>query len=55
MNTALVEWVAPESRLPTTATLLPVVFEETRRRPVFLAAIFATIALGALFFGLTLS
>ncbi|MBF6024316.1 XrtA system polysaccharide chain length determinant [Lysobacter niastensis] len=55
MSTALVEWTAPESRLPTAATLLPVVFEETRRRPVFLAAIFAAIALGALFFGLTLS
>lgn len=52
MNTNIVEWRAPERRLPTTLQMLPVVAKEAKRRPLWLAAIFAAIALTALVMGL---
>lgn len=60
MSTALVEWSSPGGgRLPASsggpaASVVPLVLSEARRRPVFLAATFAGIALAALLLGLSL-
>lgn len=53
VNNQLVEWRAPESRLPAAVTMLPVVAKEARRRSVWLAAVFAAIALLVLALGLS--
>lgn len=53
VNNQLVEWRAPESRLPAAVTMLPVVAKEARRRSVLLAAVFAAIALVVLAMGLS--
>ena len=61
MSTALVEWSSPGGgRLPSPsgnppASVIPLVLSEARRRPVFMAASFAAIALLALLIGLSLS
>ena len=44
----------PETRPSAIAAMVPVAFEEWRRRPVMLAAVFTAIALAALAFGLML-
>lgn len=44
----------PETRPSAVAAMVPVAFEEWRRRPVLLAAVFTAIALAALVFGLLL-
>ena len=60
MSTALVEWSSPGGgRLPpqvggNAASVIPLVLSEARRRPVFMAACFAAIALTALLIGLAL-
>lgn len=46
--------VVPETRPSAIAAMVPVAFEEWRRRPVLLASAFTLIALGALVFGLLL-
>ena len=51
MNNQIVEWRAPQSRLPAAVTMLPVVAKEAKRRSFWLAAVFATIALLALLIG----
>lgn len=46
--------VVPETRPSAVAAMVPVAFEEWRRRPVLLATVFTLIALAALVFGLLL-
>lgn len=46
--------VVPETRPSAVAAMVPVAFEEWRRRPVLLATVFTLIALAALAFGLML-
>lgn len=46
--------VVPETRPSAIAAMVPVAFEEWRRRPVLLATVFTLIALAALAFGLVL-
>jgi polysaccharide chain length determinant protein (PEP-CTERM system associated) len=53
VNNQLVEWRAPESRLPAAVTMFPIVAKEARRRSVWLAAVFAAIALTVLAIGLS--
>lgn len=53
VNNQLVEWRAPESRLPAAVTMFPVVAKEAKRRFVWLAAVFAAIALIVLALGLS--
>lgn len=53
MSTQLVEWSPPHQHGTSVVPLLPIAVEEARRRPVVLAAIFATIALAILAMGLT--
>lgn len=53
VNTQLVEWRGSDSRLPAALTMLPVVAKEAKRRSVWLAAVFAAIALAVLALGLS--
>ena len=48
------EMTVPETRPSAIAAMVPVAFEEWRRRPVILATVFTLIALGALAFGMVL-
>ena len=48
------ELTVPETRPSAIAAMVPVAFEEWRRRPVLLATVFTLIALGALVFGMLL-
>lgn len=54
MSTSLVEWVAPESPRTAMVPALPIAAEEARRRPLFIAGMFAAIALLALLVGVLL-
>jgi len=54
VNGASTELTVPETRPSAIAAMVPVAFEEWRRRPVILASAFTLIALGALVFGLLL-
>lgn len=54
MSTSLVEWSAPESSRTAMVPALPIVVEEARRRPLFIAGTFAAVALLALLIGLLL-
>lgn len=53
VNTQLVEWRGSDNRLPAALTMLPVVAKEAKRRSVWLAAVFAAIALAVLAMGLS--
>ena len=53
MNNQIIEWRAPESRIPATVAMLPVVAKEAKRHSLVLAAIFAGIALLVLAMGLS--
>lgn len=53
VNTQLVEWRGPDNRLPSAVAMLPVVAKEAKRRSVWLAAVFAAIALVVLAIGLS--
>ncbi|MDG2516341.1 XrtA system polysaccharide chain length determinant [Lysobacter soli] len=54
MNGASTELTIPEARPSAIAAMVPVAFEEWRRRPVLLAGVFTAIALAALVFGMLL-
>ncbi|MDR0182517.1 XrtA system polysaccharide chain length determinant [Lysobacter arvi] len=54
MNGASTDLTVPETRPSAIAAMVPVAFEEWRRRPVLLATVFTLIALAALVFGLLL-
>lgn len=53
VNNQLVEWRGSDNRLPAALTMLPVVAKEAKRRSVWLAAVFAAIALAVLAIGLS--
>jgi len=54
VNGASTELTVPETRPSAVAAMVPVAFEEWRRRPVMLASVFTMIALAALVAGLLL-